>query len=70
MAMRAHAFNFGYDLEGGQLGLADGFIALNKVLQYGQHANRGVDLPIVQLRALSTTRAEPDARTNGIVVAR
>lgn len=70
MAVRAYAFNLGYDLEGGQLGLAGGFIAFNKVLQYGHHANRGVDLPNVQLRALSTTRAEPDARTNGVVVAR
>ena len=32
MTMCAYAFDFGYDLQGGQLGLAGGFIALAKVL--------------------------------------
>ena len=30
--MLAYTLHFGNDLEGGQLGLASGFIALNKVL--------------------------------------
>lgn len=68
--MRAYAFYFGYDLEGGQLGLAGGFIALDRVLEYSYQENRGVCSPIVQLRAVSITRSEPDARTNGVVVAR
>lgn len=68
--MCAYAFYFGYDLEGGQLGFAGGFIALNKVLEYGYQVNRGVGSPIVQLRAVSITRSEPDARMNGVVVAR
>ena len=68
--MCAYAFYFGYDLEGGQLGLAGGFIALNNVLEYSHQANRGVGSPIVQLRAVSMTRSEPDARTSGVVIAR
>jgi len=68
--MRAYAFNFGYDLEGGQLGLAGRFIALDKVLYYSHQANRGAGSPMVQLWAVSMTRSEPDARTNGVVVAR
>lgn len=68
--MNAYPLLLRYDPEWGQLGLAGRFIALNKLLENGHHANRGVGAPLVQLLAVSTTRLESDTRRNGVVVAR